>query len=91
MIQPTIGRVVLYTPPTKDPKDAGFQPHAATVAYVWNDRMVNLSIVDSNGVPYSATSVQLLQDDDAAPEGQGYCEWMAYQKTQAAKEETQAA
>jgi hypothetical protein len=48
-IVPTVGRVVWFTPSTVhpvpdfltiDPK----QPCAAMVSYVWNDRLVNLTV-----------------------------------------------
>jgi hypothetical protein len=57
------------------------------VTHVWNDRMVNLAVFDSNGVAHSKTSVPLLQDDDPKPEHGFFCEWMPFQKGQAAKTE----
>jgi hypothetical protein len=89
MIKPTVGRVVLFRP------GLGFerigtrhddQPFAATVAYVWHDRLVNLAFADHDGRSHNATSVPLLQDDDKAPVA-FYAEWMPYQKGQAAKTE----
>jgi hypothetical protein len=94
MIKPTPGRVVWFHPPTNKgfwPKDftyyGGFAPLAAIVAHVWDDRMVNLSVFDSDGKPYSFTSVELLQDDDPKPEAGRFACWMPYQKGQAAKAE----
>lgn len=91
MIQPTVGRVVLFTPSiTPEP---GFEHHdrtkplAAMVTHVWNDRMVNLVVFDSNGNAFGKTSVQLLQDDDLKPEYGYFCAWMPYQVGQAAKAE----
>jgi hypothetical protein len=82
MIEPTVGRVVWFY---SAPREA--QPNAAIVTYVWNTRMVNLVVFDANGVSRSETSVDLLQDDEK-PQGQGrWCEWMPYQKGQAAKTE----
>lgn len=96
MIKPTVGRVVLLT------ISAGYatknhlacsdssQPLAAQITYVHNDRMVNLTAWDHNGKQFGVTSVRLLQDDEVAPELTGssfYCEWMPYQKGQAAKNE----
>lgn len=81
MIQPVNGRVVWFYP-SKAHKESGAQPMAAQVAYVHSDRMVNVGYLDYNGVHQSATSVPLLQDDDAAPAGH-FCEWMPYQKGQA--------
>jgi hypothetical protein len=78
MIEPTIGRVVWYR--------EGQSKQAAIVAYVHSNTMVNLMVIDSNGVPQSKTSVYLLQDGNEAP-ASSYCEWMPYQKGQAAKTE----
>jgi len=88
MISPTVGRVVLYHPPESEriagqPND---QPLDAHVTYVWSDRLINIMAVTPNGVPYGATSVVLIQDDDPRPPGR-FCEWMQYQKGQAAKYE----
>lgn len=84
MISPTVGRVVWYysAPNT--------EPFAAIVAHVWDDRLINVMQIDSNGIPHSRTSVKLLQDGDPAPE-YNYCAWMPYQKGQAAKTEQMAA
>lgn len=84
MIKPTVGRVVWakFCPDwTGD-----HRPFAAIVTYVWNDRMVNLAIFDPNGAVHGATSVTLLQEGDVS-EGDYCCEWMPYQKGQAAKAE----
>ncbi|TEU23367.1 hypothetical protein [Alkanindiges illinoisensis] len=96
VIKPTVGRVVLLTISAgyaiknhlacSDPS----QPLAAQIAYVHNDRLVNLTAWDHNGKQFGVTSVRLLQDDEVAPELTGssfYCEWMPYQKGQAAKTE----
>ncbi len=57
------------------------------MAYVWNDRLVNLSVVDQNGRQFSRTSVVLQQDEDMYGPGPGseHCAWMPYQTGQAAK------
>lgn len=86
MISPTVGRVVLFWPSRGAGEPQVQQPYAATVAYVHSDIMVNLSVVDHNGKQFGATSVPLVQDDAPAPVGY-YCEWMPYQKGQAAKTE----
>ena len=86
MIEPTVGRVVWYHPAASDP--GGVVPgdvQAALIAHVWDDRCVNLAVFDSNGGPYSRTSVHLAQDNEAA--GPGEAEWIPYQKGQAAKAE----
>ena len=93
MIKPTPGRVVWFTPPADrafwppgfeyhDPK----QPCSASVAYVWSDRMVNLSVLDQAGKAFNQTSVMLLQDDDLKPEAGRFASWMPYQLGQAKKE-----
>jgi hypothetical protein len=53
---------------------------------VWSDTCVNLVVFNANGVPYNRTSVLLVQDANPVP-GSQYCEWMPYQKGQAAKTE----
>jgi len=87
MIRPTVGRVVLFWPILNPGERPDAQPWAAIVTYVWSDRMVNLSVFAHNGVQRSCTSVPLLQDGDAAPISGYYCEWMPYQKGQAARTE----
>lgn len=91
MIQPTMGRIVWYHPAAGDTGLAvndETQPLAAIVAYVWHSRMVNLTVCDHNGQAQSRTSVVLLQDGDpAVGGGMSYCEWMPFQKGQAAKTE----
>lgn len=81
-INPTVGRVVWFY----DGSTAQPGPYAAIVAFVHDPRMVNLAVFDANGVPCWRTSVPLVQDGDERPHGP-YCEWMPYQKGQAAKTE----
>lgn len=86
MITPTVGRIVLFVPNEVDimarlDKD---QPCAARVAYVWNDRLVNLEVVDHNGLTHVRPSARLLQDDDVPFEGEAYAQWMPYQRAEAA-------
>lgn len=88
MIVPTPGRVVWFIPHAKsDPRWDATQPLSASVAYVHNERCINIGYFDQAGVAHSATSVPLLQDDDAKPEDGFFCAWMPYQKGQAAKAE----
>ncbi len=94
MIKPTVGRVVLFWPSIYYARQQGMafgdpaQPLAALVTYVHGDRMVNLTVHDHNGVVWPVCSVQLLQEGDAPVVGGSfYCEWMPYQKGQAAKTE----
>ncbi len=82
MIKPTIGRVVLVHRPNSIDHS---QPEPALVSYVWSDTLINVGGFDANGIPFNATSVKLLQDDEAAPLiGQTYAEWMPVQKQAAA-------
>lgn len=83
MIKPTVGRVVLYRPTEEERDDIR---HAAIVTMVQHDEMVNLAIFDHNGIPYSCQNVQLVQDDEDECMA-GECEWMPYQKGQAARNE----
>jgi len=86
MIMPTIGRVVLYRKST----GSGTQPNAAIITFVHSDRMVNLVVFNENGVAHGETSVTLMQTEEEAsnPSFVGpFCEWMPYQKGQAAKTE----
>jgi hypothetical protein len=88
VIKPTVGRVVWYRPFEHDDMAgvSGDQPLAAIVAHVWSDSCVNLAVFDANGVAHSRTSVLLVQDGEPKPAA-GFCEWMPYQKGQAAKTE----
>ena len=85
MIKPTVGRVVWYTPGMGHPwrEDA---PLAAIVAKVHNDTLVNLMVIDSAGNPHGRPGVELCHGE-TRPSGAEYCEWMPYQKGQAAKTE----
>lgn len=93
IIKPTVGRVVWFRPSPNSVEPSFIrhndgQPYAATIARVWNDALVNLTVFDANGFPHSRTSVPLLQAGGGGfvPVGM-YCEWMPYQKGQAAKAE----
>ena len=86
MIKPTPGRVVWYHPSASDNfADPHPDPCAAIVARVWSDTCVNLCVIDANGNTHSRTSVLLVQDGNPVPTGGMWCEWMPYQKGQAAK------
>lgn len=84
VIAPTVGRVVWYW---DGPKEPAKQPLAAIVAYVFTDRMVNLMVIDPNGISSNRTSVHLAQPIDETPEG-AHAEWMPFQVGQAARCET---
>jgi len=92
MIQPTIGRVVWYSPAASEriPGQPDDQMFAAHVTYVWNDRMVNLMAITANGTPFGVTSVTLVQEGDANPI-ERFCMWMPYQVGQAKKHEAEKA
>lgn len=98
MITPTNGRIVWYTPydaemqgsygmSVQRDKEGNLIPLAAMIVAVWGDRMVNLVVHDANGKTFPVTSRTLLQDDDVGNAHGGYCQWMPYQKGQAAKTE----
>lgn len=90
MIKPSNGRIVLVTPndrATVNTPEFKGQRLAAIVTHVWHDRLINVAVLDADGVPWSRTSVPLLQDDDVPPNLGCYAEWMDYQKGQAAKTE----
>lgn len=89
MIKPTIGRVVWYWPRGRLP--AGGQPLAAQIAYVHDDRHINIGYLDQNGVAHSGVYVELLQAGDAEPVKGQFCEWMPYQVGQARAQEKAAA
>jgi hypothetical protein len=92
MIKPTVGRVVNFIP-KKSKYNFGFcfqenQPHAAIITAVHSDRLVNVAAFDANGKSYGFTSITLRQSEDSVETVIGdYCEWMDYQKGQAAKTE----
>lgn len=90
MISPTVGRIVWYRPAqgfdTAMTVYDWLKPLAATVAYVWSDTCVNLSVVDHAGVVHQKTSVHLHQGDGPCASSP-FCQWMPYQKGQAAKTE----
>jgi hypothetical protein len=92
MIKPTVGRVVWFWPSSEPPpqfclKDRS-QPCSAQIAYVFSntDTHVNLSVSDHAGQHWAYENVLLWQGDGERPGGR-FCEWMPYQKGQAAKTE----
>lgn len=102
MIDPSNGRIVWYTPydtellgnygmTVQRDKDGKIIPLAAQVCAVWGPNCVNLSVTDANGKIFTCTSRTLLQGDQAPLQGGGYCEWMPYQKGQAAKHQVEVA
>src|SRR6185312_9718943 len=100
-IHPTVGRVVHFHlgDPNQGPYPGwgltpdGSNTYCATVAYVHNANMVNLSVCDANGIQMGFTSIPLIQDDDERTQlTQGerhighWCEWVPHQRAQAALE-----
>lgn len=95
IITPTVGRIVWFTPGpdfrgkwhnVSQPEHR--KPLVAMICHVWSDRMVNLDVVDSAGLHWDVTSVDLIQPDeneDAYKALGRYCTWMPYQVGQAAK------
>lgn len=88
MISPSPGRIVWYRPGPQDPTPIfNGEPLAAIVTRVIGDREVNLTVFRADGITYGRHNVLLLQDNDRAPKDAAYCEWMPFQKGQAAKTE----
>lgn len=85
VIVPTIGRQVWYwrrRRNVRELEDDSLQPEAATVCYVWDERMVNLRVINKDGHSRAETSTVLRQPDDEPP-AHDYCEWMPFQVGQA--------
>ena len=77
MIIPKVGAHVLFHPFNENERLPDYQPHAAIVTYVHNDRLVNLAAFNSGGGTYARENVELLQDDDRAPNGKTpFAEWV---------------
>lgn len=85
MIEPTIGRVVLVV--NRQGVVYPDFPEAALITYVHGDRCINVAGFDHMGDTFSLRGLVLVQDDDTAPSGVPFAEWMVYQKGQAAKTE----
>lgn len=76
MIKPTVGRVVwVYRPADTIHAD---QPEVGLITYVFNDRYVNVAGFNANGMPFTLTSLYLVQEGEAKPEG-CFAGWMPYQ------------
>lgn len=84
MIEPTPGRIVWY----RRSPDLSLPPMAAIVVFVHNERLINITFFNKDGMPVPHTEVPLLQDDDEPPHNGVYAEWMPFQKGQAAKTES---
>ena len=86
VIKPTVGRKIYYRSPNEEIHSDISQPLDATIVYVHSDSMVNLRVTDQGGISHARTSIPLIQEGDAAPDG-AYCYWMPFQVGQAAKYE----
>lgn len=88
-ITPTVGRVVWYYRSRIDHASGmikrGNHPFKADIVFVWNDRLVNLVVVDHDGCAFQIEKVKLLQDGDLMHEDEAYWAWMPYQIGQAKK------
>lgn len=94
LIVPSVGRKVWYRPCENDLKGpipmatVKDQPLDATVIAVWNERLVNVDVIDITGRHFSILSCDLLQEGeepktDANGNATGrYCEWVPYQLSQ---------
>lgn len=88
LINPTPGRVVWYHAAAHEREMSNYSdvPLAAHIAFVFNERLVNLMVIDFEGNPRGRNSVPLLQEGDPKPsDAYCYCEWMPYQRGQAEK------
>lgn len=92
-IIPTIGRAVWFWASLEAKNREGSEPNAALIAgtFTGTDTRVNLAVFNASGEHFPATSVQLLQEGDEPPTTGSFCEWMPFQKGQAARTEQLAA
>lgn len=78
MILPTNGCVVWFSPATADLATTQLDKQQwlmGAVVHVFNSRLVNLIVADSNGVQSPRLNVPLLQDNDPVPAGGFFCAW----------------
>jgi hypothetical protein len=84
MITPTVGRIVWFY------ERQGVKAEAAIIAAVHTDHLVNLTVFSKYGTVHGRLNVKLKQYDDTydiVGKSEPWCEWMPYQKGQAAKTE----
>lgn len=99
VIKPTVGRRVWFRPSAafleRNPTVTQLgqtQPMDAGIVYVHHDHMVNLAVCDHVGRTHMVPSVPLLVGQwDPSDDDYFVCEWMPYQKGQAAKVEAKEA
>lgn len=84
VIKPTIGRIVWFhwSPEAKDTV-----PVAAIITGVIDDATVHLCLFLPGRPPMPVSTVTLIQEGEQPATNATYCEWMPYQKGQAAKTE----
>jgi hypothetical protein len=83
-IKPTNGRVLWFWPDVG--LNPGGQPWDAHCAFVHLDGRINVGGFNPDGNPYRAKNVPIWNGEGAKPTVP-HCEWMPYQKGQAAKTE----
>lgn len=86
MIEPTVGRIVLYHYGPGESRHHGPEAWPAIVTKVHGHHSVNLTVFAPDGVVLGKPEVRLVQADEEAPDGE-WCEWMPYQIGQAARTE----
>lgn len=84
-IEPTVGRVLWYYPQFHR-DEMGREPLSASIAAVNNNGTVNIGFLSQLGVHHNALEVPIWDGQGPRPI-YAYCEWMPYQKGQAAKTE----
>ncbi len=89
-IKPTVGRVVLYTPPldafsNPDTANAKGQPLPAVITHVFSDTVVNLAVEQDGSFPLR--ELDLNPTSVALGTGERSWDWMPYQYGQAKKAE----
>jgi hypothetical protein len=87
-ITPTNGRVMWFFPGSMAEPTMAYagQPLTAHVCHVHSDHMVNVDVIDANGVHHFRSSVPIVQDESPFTRGASpWLEWMPYQVGQAKK------
>ncbi len=84
MIEPTIGRVVWVRNRHGRMHD---QPETAQICFVHSNTLINVGGLDHVGQHFRCVNIQLRQGEpsEVIDPNAAYCEWMPYQKGQAAK------
>jgi len=64
MQKPSLGRIVLAVCPQA--KSNGAYGAPAIITRVWSDELVNVTVFPDAGPPVAATSIRLVEDEEAA-------------------------